>query len=77
MKARTTLLRGGLATAGVVGAMAGAHALRRAGAKVLWPPVRDEYRDENFALIDLDRAGEVIADDGVCLATREWGSADA
>ncbi|MFI9533533.1 alpha/beta fold hydrolase [Nocardia fusca] len=77
MKRGTTLLRGGLATAGVVGAMAGVHALRRAGAKVLWPPVRDEYRDENFALIDLDRAGEVLADDGVCLATREWGPGDA
>lgn len=77
MKPRITLLRGGLATAGVVGTMAAVHALRRAGAKVLWPPVRDEYRDEDFALIDHDHAGEVIADDGVCLATREWGTGDA
>ncbi|WP_040837940.1 alpha/beta fold hydrolase [Nocardia brevicatena] len=77
MKPWAALLRGGLATVGTVSALAGIHALRRAGSRVLWPPVRDEYRDENFGLIDSDRPGEVIADDGVCLATREWGPGDA
>ncbi|MFI6045123.1 alpha/beta fold hydrolase [Nocardia sp. NPDC051321] len=74
---RITPVRGGLATAGVIGALAGAHALRRAGARVLWPARRDEYRDENFDLIDEDRSGAVLTDDGVRLATRECGPADA
>src|ERR1700731_891898 len=74
---RTTVLRGGMATASVVGALAGAHALRRAGAKVLWPARHDEYRDENFALLEADRAGAVLTEDGVRLATRECGPADA
>ncbi|WP_280395385.1 alpha/beta hydrolase [Nocardia brasiliensis] len=74
---RVTAVRGGLATAGVIAALAGAHALRRAGARVLWPARRDEYRDENFALIDEDRAGSVHTEDGVRLATRECGPADA
>ncbi|MFG1794318.1 alpha/beta fold hydrolase [Nocardia sp. NPDC049149] len=79
MKRRTKVaaVRGGLATAGVVGALAGVHALRRAGAKVLWPARRDEYRDENFDLIEQDRAGAVLTEDGVRLATRECGPADA
>ncbi|MFE9582206.1 alpha/beta fold hydrolase [Nocardia sp. NPDC006044] len=77
MSRRITVLRGGLATAGVVGALAGVHALRRAGARVLWPARRDEYRDENFDLIDEDRSGAVLAEDGVRLATRECGPADA
>ncbi|MBF6297569.1 alpha/beta hydrolase [Nocardia amamiensis] len=74
---RVTPLRGGLATVGVVGALAGAHALRRAGARVLWPARGDDYRDENFELIDADRAGTVLADDGVPLATRTCGPDDA
>ncbi|MFD0365874.1 alpha/beta fold hydrolase [Nocardia sp. GCM10030253] len=74
---RTTVLRGGLATAGVVGTLAGAHALRRMGARVLWPARRDEYRDENFALLDADRSGAVLTEDGVRLATRECGPEDA
>ncbi|GAA5081261.1 alpha/beta fold hydrolase [Nocardia iowensis] len=74
---RVTAVRGGLATAGVVGAMAGVHALRRAGARVLWPARRDEYRDENFDLIDQDRSGAVLTDDDVRLATRECGPEDA
>lgn len=77
MKPWSALLRGGLATVGTVSALAGMHALRRAGSQVLWPPVPDRYRDENFGLIDADRPGEVIADDGVCLATRECGPGDA
>ncbi len=73
----STIWRGGMATAGMVGALAGAHALRRAGAKALWPARRDEYRDEDFALMTEDSAGAVIAEDGVRLATSECGPADA
>ncbi|MFI6775627.1 alpha/beta fold hydrolase [Nocardia sp. NPDC050412] len=72
-----SVVRGGLATAGVVAALAGAHALRRAGARVLWPARVDEYRDENFALLDEDRSGAVLTEDGVRLATRECGPPDA
>ncbi|RJO72159.1 alpha/beta hydrolase [Nocardia panacis] len=72
-----TAIQGGLATAGVVAALAGVHALRRAGASVLWPARRDEYRDEDFGLIDADRAGTVVTDDGVALATRSCGPRDA
>ncbi|MET7768616.1 alpha/beta hydrolase [Nocardia sp. NPDC005366] len=71
------MLRGGMATAGVVGALAGAHALRRVGARVLWPMGRDEYRGEDFTLLERDRAGAVLTHDGVRLATRECGPADA
>ncbi|WP_433195378.1 alpha/beta fold hydrolase [Nocardia sp. CA-107356] len=77
MRNRSTVIGGGLATAGVVGALAGAHALRRIGARVLWPPRADEYRDENFDLLDEDRSGAVITEDGVRLATRECGPPDA
>ncbi|MFI9506429.1 alpha/beta fold hydrolase [Nocardia sp. NPDC052566] len=70
-------VRGGLATAGVVAALAGGHALRRIGARVLWPARRDEYRDENFELIDGDRSGIVLAEDGVELATRTCGPENA
>ena len=71
------ILRGGLATASLLGALAVAHTLRRIGARVLWPAERDEYRDENFALIDDDEPGSVIADDGVSLATRTYGDESA
>ncbi|MFC9892347.1 alpha/beta fold hydrolase [Nocardia sp. NPDC127579] len=74
---RSRVMRGGMATAGVVGALAGAHVLRRIGARVLWPARRDEYRDEDFALFDRDPAGTVRTDDGVALATRTCGAADA
>ncbi|MGN2641547.1 alpha/beta fold hydrolase [Nocardia takedensis] len=74
---RTAILRGGMATAGVVGALAGAHALRRVGSRVLWPARRDEYRDEDFTLMERDRPGAVVAEDGVRLTTRECGPADA
>ncbi|APE38015.1 alpha/beta hydrolase [Nocardia mangyaensis] len=73
MTRRTVIRRGGLATAGVLGALAVAHTLRRIGARVLWPAERDEFRDENFALIDEDEPGVVLADDGVSLATRTFG----
>ncbi|MET9210883.1 MULTISPECIES: alpha/beta fold hydrolase [unclassified Nocardia] len=71
------ILRGGLATASLLGALAVAHTLRRIGARVRWPAERDEYRDENFALIDEDEPGMVIADDGVSLATRIYGDESA
>ncbi|WP_278265183.1 alpha/beta hydrolase [Nocardia sp. AG03] len=71
------MLRGGLATAGLLGALAVAHTLRRIGARVRWPAERDEYRDENFALIDSDEPGSVLADDGVSLATRTYGDDSA
>ncbi|MEV6273826.1 alpha/beta hydrolase [Nocardia sp. NPDC051832] len=74
---RSTVMRGGMATAGVVGALAGAHALRRLGARVLWPARRDEYRDEDFTLFDRDRAGTVLTDDEVRLATRTCGPDNA
>ncbi|GAA5067562.1 alpha/beta fold hydrolase [Nocardia callitridis] len=77
MTRRLTILRGGLATAGLVGGLAGAHALRRAGSRVLWPALRDELRDEDFDLIDRDDPGVVHADDGVRLVTRTCGPADA
>ncbi|WP_280339102.1 alpha/beta fold hydrolase [Nocardia neocaledoniensis] len=74
MRRAKVLRRGGLATAGVLGALAVTHTLRRIGARVLWPAERDEYRDENFALIDDDQPGVVFADDGVSLATRTYGT---
>lgn len=70
-------VRGGLATAGAVGALAGAHALRRLGGRVLWPARRDEYRDEDFALLGRDRFSRVYTDDGVELAVRSCGPEDA
>ena len=77
MRNRTTVVRGGLASAGVVGVLASAHALRRIGARVLWPARTDEYRDENFDLLDEDRSGAVLTEDGVRLATRECGPPEA
>ncbi|WP_433757207.1 alpha/beta fold hydrolase [Nocardia sp. CA-135398] len=71
------VVRGGLATAGVVGALASGHALRRIGARVLRPASADEYRHENFDLLDEDRSGAVLTEDGVRLATRECGPPDA
>ncbi|MGW5315327.1 alpha/beta fold hydrolase [Nocardia thailandica] len=77
MSRRTLLRRGGLATAGVLGLLAGAHTLRRIGARVLWPATVDDLREENFALIDEDRPGTVVATDGVVLATRTYGDDSA
>ncbi|MGW6622273.1 alpha/beta fold hydrolase [Nocardia sp. NPDC055002] len=73
MTRRTVIRRGGLATAGLLAGLAIAHTLRQIGARVMWPAERDEYRDENFALIDDDEPGMVLADDGVSLATRTYG----
>jgi len=66
-----------MATAGVLGALAGAHALRRVGATVRWPARRDDLREEDFTLLDRDRARTVTTDDGVALAVRECGPEDA
>ncbi|MBF6327436.1 alpha/beta fold hydrolase [Nocardia transvalensis] len=74
---RTTVRRGGVATLGVLGALAGAHALRRVGAAVRWPARRDDLREEDFGLLDRDRARTVIASDGVALAVRECGDEEA
>ena len=74
---RITAWSGGLAAAGALGALAGAHALRRVGATVRWPARRDELRDEDFTLLDRDRAHTVTTDDGVALAVRECGAEDA
>ncbi|MFD3507661.1 alpha/beta fold hydrolase [Nocardia sp. NPDC058666] len=77
MTRRTVIRRGGLATAGLLTGLAIAHSLRQIGARVRWPAERDEYRDENFALIDEDEPGSVLSDDGVSLATRTYGDASA
>ncbi|MFE5480821.1 alpha/beta fold hydrolase [Nocardia sp. NPDC056541] len=77
MTRRTVIRRGGLATAGLLAGLAIAHTLRQIGARVMWPAERDEYRDENFALIDEDEPGMVLADDGVSLATRTFGDDSA
>ncbi|RDI51695.1 alpha/beta fold hydrolase [Nocardia mexicana] len=74
---RFTAWRGGIATGGAIGALAGVHALRRVGASVRWPARRDELREEDFGLLDRDRAVAVTADDGVELAVRECGPEDA
>ncbi|MQY29875.1 alpha/beta fold hydrolase [Nocardia aurantia] len=73
----TTALRGGAATAAVLGALAGAHALRRVGASVWWPANRDDLRDEDFLLLDRDPDGTVVAEDGVRLAFRSCGPENA
>lgn len=66
-----------MAAAGVLGGLAGAHALRRVGATARWPARCDELREEDFTLLDRDRACTVVADDGVALAVRECGAEDA
>ncbi|MBB5914699.1 pimeloyl-ACP methyl ester carboxylesterase [Nocardia transvalensis] len=74
---RATAWRGGIATAGALGALAGVHALRRVGASVSWPAHRDDLRDEDFGLLGRDRADTVVAEDGVELAVRHCGPEDA
>ncbi len=69
--------QGGMATAGVLGALAATHALRRVGATVQWPARVDELREEDFTLLDRDRARTVVTEDGVALAVRECGPEDA
>ncbi|WP_067683446.1 alpha/beta fold hydrolase [Nocardia miyunensis] len=71
------VLEGGMATAGLLGALAAAHSLRRIGATVQWPARCDELRDEDFTLLDRDRARTVVTEDGVALAVRECGPEDA
>jgi pimeloyl-ACP methyl ester carboxylesterase len=71
---RTAVLRGGVTTAGVLGMLAGAHALRRVGATVRWPAHSDDLRDEDFTLFERDPAHTVVTGDGVSLAVRSCGS---
>ncbi|WP_040794622.1 alpha/beta fold hydrolase [Nocardia higoensis] len=78
MRSRHSVVgRGGLAAALMVGALAGAHALRRAGQWALHANRPDEYRDENFALFDSDTVSTVRTADGVRLAVRTHGHEDA
>ncbi|RMI31812.1 alpha/beta hydrolase [Nocardia stercoris] len=69
----STVKYGGLATAGVLGAMAGTHALRRLGSHVVWPASPDELADEDFALLERDPATTVTTSDGVRLNVRVCG----
>ena len=61
----------------MVGALAGVHALRKAGRRVLHTGRPDEYRDEDFALFDRDPASTVRTRDGVRLAVRTLGDENA
>lgn len=74
---RSKVGRGGLAAAVMVGALAGAHALRRAGRWALRSHHPDDYRDEDFTLFDGDPANMVRTADGVRLAVRTHGSENA
>ena len=61
----------GLAAVGTLAGVSAARAMR-AG-----QPVDDPLATEDFTLFDADRASEVVTDDGVTLAVREVGPADA
>lgn len=61
----------------MVGALAGAHALRRAGQWVLHSRLPDDYENEDFALFDSDPASWVRTADGVRLAVRTHGHENA
>ncbi|MEV5649039.1 alpha/beta hydrolase [Nocardia sp. NPDC052254] len=74
---RVQMLRGGVASASVLAALAGAQALRRVGAAVTWPAHGDDLRDEDFALLDRDPARRVLTEDGVALAARVVGPENA
>ncbi|MBO0853996.1 MAG: alpha/beta hydrolase [Nocardia sp.] len=71
---RSRLFRGGAASAGVLGALAGAEALRRVGAAVAWPAHGDDLRDEDFALLERDPVRWVLTEDDVILSARVIGS---
>jgi pimeloyl-ACP methyl ester carboxylesterase len=64
----------GLAGVTAVGAVAGASAARTWGKR---KKIEDPYVDEDFELLDADRACVVTTPDGVPLAVREVGPADA
>ncbi len=74
---RGRVLRGGVASASVLAALAGAQALRRVGAAVTWPAHGDDLRDEDFTLLDHDPARRVLTEDGVALAARVVGPENA
>ena len=63
----------GVASIAAVGALAGAHAIRSPSRRRR----ADPYAGENFGLIDSDRDSTVVTDDGVRLAVRECGPAEA
>ncbi|WP_280512224.1 alpha/beta fold hydrolase [Nocardia farcinica] len=69
--------RGGFATAVLVGALAGAHVVRRLGQWVLHLDVPDAYVAEDFALFEADEPSTVTATDGVPLAVRVHGPENA
>lgn len=66
-----------MATAGVLGALASAHALRQVGELVRGPRSRDELRGEDFTALYGDRARVVFTEDGVPLCTRTCGDQHA
>ncbi|NMN96215.1 alpha/beta fold hydrolase [Antrihabitans stalactiti] len=73
MKRQRAGVVGGAVSAVALAGLAGAHAVR----KVAKRKHGDPFADENFGVIDSDRARTVIADDGVEIAVRECGSPDA
>lgn len=66
-----------MATAGVLGAMAGAHALRQLGERVRGARHQDDLLGEDFTALYGDRARIVFTDDGVPLCTRTCGDENA
>lgn len=62
---------GGLATVGTLAGVSAARAMRNHDS------VEDPHAAEDFTLLDFDRASVVTTDDGVPLAVREVGPADA
>ncbi|MGK2882530.1 MAG: alpha/beta fold hydrolase [Mycobacterium sp.] len=64
----------GAAGLAAVGAVAGTTVARSVGRRVV---VEDPYAGEDFEVLDADRGGVVTTHDGVDLAVREVGPADA
>lgn len=64
----------GAAGLAAVGAIAGTTVVRQLGRKEL---VDDPYQGEDFEVLDADRGGVVTTPDGIDLAVREVGPADA
>lgn len=61
----------GLAAVGTVAGVSAARSMAKQG------PVEDPHATEDFTLLDVDRGSVVTAEDGVPLAVREVGPADA
>lgn len=66
---------GGAGIASVLGALAGVRAVHHKAEPSRRR--RDRHANEDFGLMDSDRGSLVVADDGVMLAVREVGPADA